>query len=205
MLDAAIRPYITPSLDKIAERIEAYAIPAGVVTLAGLGVGLIGCFFVAIQSYLFGLIILLASRVLSGLAGTIARRGGASDFDAYLHIVCTHVFYAAFVFFFVMALPNYYFIGLFLLFSLVGPMVSALADQTRTNKPAARMGTLANLIETSEMVILIILACLFPSYFFIVAFFFALLCWIMTFARTMQAWRASSVMERNYDEAESIH
>ncbi len=213
MLDSMIRPYITPSLDKLAEKVDSYHIPANLITLAGLGIGLVGCFFIAVQSYFFGLILILLGRLFDGLDGAVARRKGPTDFGAYLDIVCDFIFYAAFVFFFVMALPNHYLAGLFLLFSYIGTAASFLAYaiiaekrglSTEANGPKSFFHA-TGLAEGTETIAFMALACLFPVYFSVFAFLFGILCWITTVGRIMQAWRTFSPIEQNYDEAESIH
>lgn len=199
MLDAIIRPYIAPSLDKLGEKVSAFNIPANVVTLAALVVGLIGCFFVAIQSYLFGLVFIIASRVLAGIDGAMARReSGGAEFGAYLAQVCDAVFYAAFVFFFVLASHAYYLAGLFLIFSYIGMAASSLAHGTPDGKTAP------TLVGRSGMVLFTVLVCLFPAYFPALAFLFGIVCWLSAIMRVMQVWRELSVIERNYDEAEGI-
>lgn len=191
MLDSAFRPYLVPSLDKIAEKLDAANISANLITLGALGAGLVGCFFVAIQSYLFGLVFIIASRIIAGLAGSIARRRGASDFGAFLHTVCNLVFYAAFIFFFVMTLDSHKLAGLFVLFSLFGlfgtrlafDVISAGYDMTPEDD-----SKIANLIESTEVILFMVLACLAPSAFSAIAFLFGLLCWVATLARILQAW-----------------
>lgn len=203
MLDTIIRPYIAPSLDKIAQKMETLNVPVNVITLAALGVGLVGCFFVAIQSYLFGLVLVVGSRVLAGVDGAIARRTGGSDFGAYLDRVCDYIFYAAFVFFFVLASQNHYLAGLFLTFSYVGMAVSHLvyvgiAEKRHQTTPSG------GLVGHSEIIIFMVLACLFPASFSAMAFLFGLLCFGTTVMNVMQAWRGLSVIEQNYDQAENI-
>lgn len=203
MLDAIVRPYIAPSLDKVAERTEALNVPVNVITLVALGVGLIGCFFVAIQSYMFGLIFILGSRVLAGVDGAIARRTGGSDFGIYLDRVCDYIFYAAFVFFFVLASQAHYLAGMFVLFSYVGMAVSHLvhvgiAERRNQRVPAS------GLVGHSEIIVFMVLVCLFPASFSAMAFLFGLLCFGTTVMNMMQAWRGLSAMEQNYDQAENI-
>ncbi len=48
------------------------------------------------------------------------------------------------------------------------------------------------------------LVCLFPASFSAIAFLFGILCWFTVIARVMQAWRSLSIIEQNYDDAESI-
>lgn len=196
MLDSVIRPYLTPSLDKIAERIDAYQVSANLITVAALIVGLVGCFCVAIQSYFFGLILLLASRILSGLGGAVARRQGPTDFGVYFNTVCDLIFYAAFIFFFVIALPNHMLAGIFLIFSYIGAAGSLLAYDLIAEKrgvapsayAAKSLFSASNLAENAEMMIFMAIVCLSPDIFSAVSFLFSILCWITTFGRTMQAW-----------------
>lgn len=203
MLDSLIRPYITPSLDKAAEKIDQYGIPASLITLAGFGLGLVGCFFIAIQSYLFGLIFIAANRLADGLDGAVARRRGPTDFGTYLDLVCDGVIYAAFVFFFVIVQEVHQMAGLFLLLSYAGLSASFLAHALIVYKNG--LDTVpGGLVEDTEIMLFMVAACLFPAAFSAIAFLFALLCWISVAMRSMQVWQASSVLEKNYDEAEKI-
>lgn len=212
MLDSILRPYINPSLDKAAEKISEYKIPANVLTLAGFAIGLTGCFFIAIQSYMFGLIFILVNRLLDGLDGAVARRSTPTDFGAYLDIVCDMIFYAAFVFFFVMTLQPHQMAGLFLLLSYMGTGASFLAYaiiaekrglSTEANGQKSFFNT-GGLAEGTETILFMVLVCLFPAHFSGFAFLFGIMCWITTISRSMTAWRAFSAMEQNYDDAERI-
>ncbi len=195
MLDSTLRPYITPSLDKIAEKIDSFGIHANILTITALLTGLIGCFFVAIQSYFFGLIVILTSRLIDGLAGAMARRAGQSTFGSFLDSVCKTVFYAAFVFFFVLTLPVHMMAGLFLLFSYCvlwagAAGYTAMMDSRIRTSGHESPGGAINLVGHTEIILLMVITCLFPALFSVMAFLFGILCWITVFSRAMQGWYA---------------
>lgn len=208
MLDSFLRPYINPSLDKAAEKISQYNIPANIVTLAGFGVGMVGCFFLAVHSYIFALVFIAASRLLDGLDGAVARRQGPTDFGAYLDLVCDTVFYAAFIFFFVLTEQQHQLAGLFLIFSYIGMNASLIAYAAMAYKRhpdgTTNFFQAPGLVEGAETLAFMVLACLYPYAFSAIAFLFALTCWVTAVVRSMQAWKEFSAMERNYDDAESI-
>lgn len=212
MLDSLIRPHIDPFLNKAAEAIEPYNIPANLLTLAGFAIGLVGCFFIAVQAYIPGLILILINRVMDGLDGAVARKQGPSDFGAYIDIVSDMVFYAAFVFFFVMTQSTWHLAGLFLIFSYMGTGASFLAYAIIAEKRSLRTARngkksffhMSGLAEGSETILFMVIVCLAPGFFAPLAFLFGLMCWITTIGRCMDAWRTFSALEENYDQAESI-
>ncbi len=191
MLDSVIRPYITPSLDKIAEKIGSLGMQANILTIAALMAGLIGCFFVAIQSYFFGLVVILASRLLHGLGGALAARSGHSDFSVYLRSACKTVFYAAFIFFFVMTLPVHMLAGLFVLLSgtvLKTCVAGYKAVTARRGTSDAPPSFAAGLADDTLVILFMMLVCLFPSWFSAAGFLLGILFWVSAFSYVMQGW-----------------
>ena len=85
------------------------------VTLMGLAVGLAAAIAIGRQAYGAGFTLILASRVLDGLDGAVARCTTATDFGGYLDSICDYAFY----------------VGV--------PLGFAFADPTRNGLPAASL------------------------------------------------------------------
>jgi len=73
MLDAALRPLIDPPLNHVGRVLAARGVTANGVTLTGFGIGLAGVPAIAAGQYGAGLALILASRLLDGLDGAVAR------------------------------------------------------------------------------------------------------------------------------------
>jgi phosphatidylglycerophosphate synthase len=197
MLDAALRRWIDPPLDRVGRQLAATGISANAVTLAGFAVGLTALPLLAAEAYRVALAAILANRLADGLDGAVARAGGSSDLGAYLDIVCDFLFYAAIVFGFVLAAPENRLPGAFLLFAFIGTGSSFLAFAVF----AARRGLetrarglkslyyLGGLTEGTETVALFIALCLFPRSFPWLAWLVGAACWATTLSRVLDAWR----------------
>jgi phosphatidylglycerophosphate synthase len=95
VLDAILRPLIDRPLDHLGRRFARAGVSADAVTVAGLLAGLAASAALSARWSVTGLVLILASRVLDGLDGAVARAGVPSDRGAYLDVVCDYAFYAA--------------------------------------------------------------------------------------------------------------
>lgn len=198
MLDSLIRPYIDPLLNKAAEKINAYKVPADFITLGGFAAGMVGCFCVANQSYMVAFALLVINRILDGLDGPLARIQGPSDVGAYLDTVCDMVVYASFVFFFIIPFPMERMAGAFVLFSYIGTAVTFLAYAVTAEKHG--LSTEVNgkksfyhstgYAEGSETMIFMALVCFMPDNFSTLAYLFGTLCWATAIARSLKLWQS---------------
>jgi phosphatidylglycerophosphate synthase len=198
VLDARLRRLIDPPLDRLAGPLAALGLSANAVTIVGFGVGLGAAAAIAGGAYLLGLGLLLLNRVLDGLDGAIARRLGASDLGGFLDIVLDFLFYAAVPFAFALADPAANALAAaFLIFSFVGTGSSFLAyaimaakrgisTELRGRKSLYYLG---GLTEGTETIAALVLACLLPGHFPLIALVFGLLCWLTTATRIAVAWQ----------------
>ncbi|QWC84664.1 CDP-alcohol phosphatidyltransferase family protein [Nocardioidaceae bacterium] len=120
MLDAPVRRVIGPTLDAIAARLDRPALTPDRLTLAGLAAGLTSAGLAAATLWTPALVLWVASRVLDGLDGPLARRRASaisatsataddtgdtgdtgdvidhdSDAGGFLDLTCDFVSYAA--------------------------------------------------------------------------------------------------------------
>ena len=107
MLDGWLKPGLDPLLDRAAKWLVKQRIAADAVTLTGFAVGIAAAGAIALEAYLLGLVLLLASRVGDGLDGAVARRFPARPISAAISTSCsTSSFYGAVPIGFVLADPR---------------------------------------------------------------------------------------------------
>ena len=197
MFDARLRPLIDPFLDRMGAGLVRAGIGANPVSLAGAACGALAGVAIGLGQPLAGLALVLASRLLDGLDGAIARVKGPTDFGGYLDILCDYVFYLAVPLGFGLATPGNLPFALFLVASFTLTAVSFLAYAAL----AARRGleTRAHglksffystgLAEGAETLLAFGLMCLWPAGFPVIASIFGGLCLLTVIQRSVIAWR----------------
>ena len=197
MFDARLRPLIDPFLDRMGAGLVRAGIGANPVSLAGAALGALAGAAIGFGQPLAGLGLVLASRLLDGLDGAIARVRGPTDFGGYLDILCDYVFYLAVPLGFGFAAPGNLPFALLLVASFTLTAVSFLAYAAL----AARRGleTRAHglksffystgLAEGAETLMAFVLMCLWPAGFPVIALIFAGLCLLTVIQRSVIAWR----------------
>lgn len=187
MLDAPVRRLIDPPLNLIGGRLALRGVKADVVTLIGLGFGLITAGLILIGWTGLALIPLLASRIADGLDGAIARADKRTDFGGYLDIAADFLFYGLVPLAFVLADPAgngaagafllaaFYFNGT----SFLGFAILAEKRGMTTAAQGVKSLYFSNgLLEGTETIAFFILLCLFPAQFSVMAWVFGALCFL---------------------------
>jgi phosphatidylserine synthase len=96
MFDASLRPLKDRLLRPVSRGLAACRVPPTAITVGACGVGLIAAGFAAVGRPAESVVVWLASRVLDGLDGAVAREADArTDFGGWLDLVLDHVVYAA--------------------------------------------------------------------------------------------------------------
>ena len=95
MLDRAALALLRPGLQRLAGVLVRTGIGANAVTLCGFGLGMAAAVAIALGAPLAGLSLLLASRLMDGLDGAVARATQPTDRGAFLDITLDFLFYAA--------------------------------------------------------------------------------------------------------------
>ena len=198
MLDARLRRWIDPPLDRMSAALAGGWLTADRVTLIGFAIGLAGVAAIANGAFGAGLVLILVNRFLDGLDGALARRQGVTDLGGFLDIVADFVFYAAVPFGFALADPVANAVpAAFLAFSFMGSGSSFLAyaamaakrglsSELRGRKSLYYIG---GLTEGTETIVVFVLACLWPASFPLIAWAFGALCWLTTATRVAIAWQ----------------
>lgn len=191
MIDTLLRPRLLPVIDSMAAKTAQSGLTANKLTLMGFGLSLGGCFAVGMQAYAFGLVLLLIGRFLDGIAGSIARQNGITDFGTVLDIFCDYLVFGAFAFFFSLSATETMLASTLFIFSLLAMGMAYLAHAwILARKNVAEMPR-GGLIENGEMIVFIAVCCLFPLFYAAIASLFALLCWTTAALRFIAAFKSS--------------
>ena len=195
MLDAHLRPFIVPPLDRLAALAIRWGWTADALTAAGFALGVIGCILIAAGAPRTGLALILLNRVLDGLDGAVARRTAMTDLGGFLDILADFLIYAAVPFAFAVAEPSLGVPAAFLMLSFVGTGTSFLAFAAVAARRGIASAThgpkaiyyLGGLAEGSETIFVFVLMGLKPDWFAALAYGFGALCWMTTIGRVWAA------------------
>ncbi|MEO1749025.1 MAG: CDP-alcohol phosphatidyltransferase family protein [Pseudomonadota bacterium] len=201
MFDGTLRPKLDPYLDALARRLARAGATANAVTIAGLVIGLFAAGAIWVEQYWLGLALLLVSRICDGLDGAVARITSSSDYGGYLDIVLDFAFYGAIPLGFVLADPSanavagavlifsFYVNGAsFLAFAIMAEKHNLTTDQ---NGPKSFFFS-TGLTEATETIVVFSLFCLFPTWFSVIAYVFAVLVFYTAISRIVMTGRILS-------------
>jgi phosphatidylglycerophosphate synthase len=198
MLDRAIQSAIKPLLTRVARQLVAAGIGADAITVTGFVVGMAAAVTIAFQAYLLGLALLLASRVMDGLDGAVARATKPTDRGGFLDITLDFLFYASIPLAFALANPAQNALpAAVLLAAFIGTASSFLAFAIVAEKhrlestafPDKSFYFLGGLTEATETIVAFAAMCLWPAAFPLIAYGFAALCGITIAMRIGWGWR----------------
>jgi phosphatidylglycerophosphate synthase len=201
MLDSWALTRLKPAMDAVGQRLVRWGVSADAVTVAGFAVGLAGALAIASGAPLWGLALMLASRLADGLDGAIARATAPTDRGAFLDITLDFLFYASIPLAFAVsdpaanALP-----AATLLAAFMGTGSSFLAFAVLAERRGLRNAALPNkgfyylggLTEATETLVCFALMCLWPQHFAVWAYGFALLCGVTIISRVVGGARVLS-------------
>jgi len=199
MLDRAALGLLGPGLQALARWLVRRGVGADALTLGGFALGIAAAVAIALAAPLVGLALLLASRLLDGLDGTVARLTRPTDRGAFLDIVLDFLFYASIPLAFAIADPPANALAAaVLLASFIGTGSSFLAFAVMAERrglrsdpyPSKGLYYLGGLTEGTETLICFGLMCVWPEHFARLAWGFAALCALTTATRIIGAWRA---------------
>jgi phosphatidylglycerophosphate synthase len=198
MLDRAIQAAIKPLLTRAARQLVAVGIGADAITVTGFVVGMAAAVAIAFEAYLVGLVLLLASRLMDGLDGAVARATKPTDRGGFLDITLDFLFYASIPLAFAVANPAQNALpAAVLLAAFIGTASSFLAFAIVAEKhrlestafPDKSFYFLGGLTEATETIIAFAAMCLWPAAFPLIAYGFAVLCAITIAIRIGWGWQ----------------
>ncbi|NVO29405.1 CDP-alcohol phosphatidyltransferase family protein [Donghicola sp. C2-DW-16] len=206
MFDAALRPLIDPTLNRLGRGLARAGFSANGVTLAGLALGLAAAGCIAVGLTNLGLALMLASRLADGLDGAIARATKGTDFGGYLDITCDFLFYGAIPLGFVVLDPaanglagaflltSFYFNGA----SFLGYAILAEKHGMQTAKRGAKsLYFTGGILEGAETIGFFALICLWPVLFAPASYVFGALCFVTAISRILLARQVFGPNTRN--------
>lgn len=208
MLDARLRPLIDKPLNAIARALSGSGITPNMVTGFGFFLGLLAAASLAFKLDYAALVLILASRIMDGLDGAVARhtiprsrhpgaKSQESDLGGYYDIVSDFLFYSGIILAFAIGRPEHALMAAFLIFCFVGTGSSFLAyaiiaaKQNRNHEQQGKKSFyyLTGITEGSETIFVLCLICVFPAWFPQISAIFGGLCLMTTLGRVLQARR----------------
>ncbi|MGV3498395.1 MAG: CDP-alcohol phosphatidyltransferase family protein [Hydrogenophaga sp.] len=198
MLDRAIQQGLRPLFTRAARQLVSLGIGADALSWTGFALGVAAALCIGMSQFLAGLALLLASRLMDGLDGAVARATTPTDRGSFLDITLDFLFYAAIPLGFAFADPAANALpAAVLLASFIGTGSSflafaALAAQRGLQDsalPGKSFYFLGGLTEATETITAFALMCLFPAWFPVIAGIFAGLCAITTVTRLVWGWQ----------------
>ncbi len=199
MLDRVAIALLKPGLERGARVLVRAGIGADSVTLCGFALGLGAALAIARGAPLAGLALLLASRLMDGLDGAVARLTRPTDRGAFLDVTLDFLFYASVPLAFAVADPAANALpAAVLLAAFIGTgssfLAFALLAERRGLKsedyPQKGIYYLGGLAEATETLLCFVLMCLWPQHFALWAYGFAVLCSMTIASRIVGGWKA---------------
>jgi phosphatidylglycerophosphate synthase len=194
MLDRHLTPWIRPAIERIAKQIVARGVSADHVTVAAFMIGLLAMGCIANNHPLVGAVLILISRLCDGLDGAVARQTQPTDAGGFLDIALDFLFYAGIVLAFAFAAPMSNALpAATLLAAFVGTGSSFLAFATLASKrglsniayPDKSFYFLGGLTEATETLLFFMAMCVWPQWFWALAYGFVFLCTITIVTRIL--------------------
>jgi phosphatidylglycerophosphate synthase len=198
MLDRAIQHGLRPLVTRAAGQLVRLGIGADALSFTGFALGMAAAVCIGFSQFHAGLALLLASRLMDGLDGAVARPTTPTDRGGFLDITLDFLFYAAIPLGFAFANPAANALpAAVLLASFIGTGSSflafaALAAQRGLQDsalPDKSFYFLGGLTEATETITAFVLMCLFPAWFPVIAWVFAGLCALTTVTRLVWGWQ----------------
>ena len=199
MLDRAATALLRPAMERGAQVLHRYRVRADAVTWTGFAIGLAAALAIALGGYATGLLLMLVSRICDGLDGALARLTEPTDRGAFFDIACDFIFYGSIPLGFAVANPAEHALpAAVLLAAFIGTGSSFLAYAVFAERrglssedyPSKGIFYLGGLTEASETLICFSLMCLFPAWFPVFAYAFAILCAFTIVTRLATGYRA---------------
>lgn len=192
VLDRWALKMVARPLELVSKRFKSWGWKADWVTVGAFCVGLGALPALYLGLYWLALLFIVLNRIGDGVDGTLARMTEVSDGGGYLDIVCDFIFYGAVVLGFGLADPlNNAIAAATLLFTFIGTGSSFLGFAIMAERcgvknmvyPQKEIYYLGGLAEGTETLISLVLFCLLPNHFALLAYVFAFLCLLTMLSR----------------------
>ena len=197
MIDHRLLPFVEFVLRPVATYLVEKKVTANTITITGFLIGIFSLPLIIFGFFKLAILTIIFNRLLDGIDGIVARRRGISDNGAFLDISLDFIFYASIPLAFGLYDPTKNSLyACILLFSFFGTGSTFLAFSIMAERrkiPSSLFSSkgfnyLGGLMEGTETIIFILLMCVFPNYFSVLAMIFSFLCVISTCIRIKIAW-----------------
>jgi phosphatidylglycerophosphate synthase len=185
MLDTLLRRPVDGVAAPLAARLRGWKVRADALTLARFAVTLAAMTAIGRLQYGFGLAMIVLAGVLDVLDGAVARGDGETAFGAYLDLVLGLIGTAGVAFAFALAQPDRALAAMFLMLGLLAHAssdIGAARDGTHTAPREA-----GQLVDKSVLTLALVLACLLPFWFSIIAYGLGIACFVTAGSRMAAA------------------
>jgi phosphatidylglycerophosphate synthase len=194
MLDAHVRPFIDPALNKIGRLLVPF-VNANHITYLGLICAFVAMFTICFHEYMWAAVFIVLNRLCDGLDGAIARASKVSDFGGFLDICVDFITYAGIIGAFAWGDRENAVWAAFLLVCYVGCMTSFLAFAISAEKhgiTTQHQGIksfyyLGGLCEGTETAFVMLLLCAQPHWLPQVCIVYGIMCILTTIGRIISA------------------
>jgi len=199
MLDRWTVQLLSKPLDLVAKRLKIYGCNPDQVSFTAFFIGMAAIPALYLGMYWLALICILLNRIGDGLDGALARMTAATDAGGFLDIVLDFIFYSSVVLGFAVASPGTNGLAAaVLLFTFVGTGSSFLAFAIMAERrgienivyPQKGIYYLSGLAEGTETLVSLVLFCLFPGHFPLLAYIFAFVCLVTMVTRVVGGYFA---------------
>lgn len=172
-------------------------VPANAVSWGGFVIGIFAINFIAMEMYGWALLAILINRLCDGLDGAIARATKVTDFGVFIDASLDYIFYGGVIMAFALANPTANALAAScMLFGFVAAACSMLAYSVIAYKNHAEQELnldhspfyLGGLAQGSETLIALIILCLFPGWFPVMAIILGVLSLIKAFSVMVAAY-----------------
>lgn len=198
MLDRFVQSSLAPVLQAIGRALVRAGWGADALTVLGFALGMAAAVAIANQAFGLGLGLLLASRLMDGLDGTVARLTRPTDAGGFLDIALDFLFYAAMPLAFAWAdpvanaLPAAVLLACFMGTGSSFLAFAVLAEKrqlSETALPGKSFYFLGGLTEATETIAVFAAMCWWPQHFAILAYGFSVLCAITIATRVVWGYQ----------------
>lgn len=198
MLDTFFIKALKHPLRLTALVIDKLGVKANWITLLGFLIGMMVLPALYFGNTSLALVLVIINRVMDGLDGAVARIQGPTDLGGYLDITLDFIFYSAVIFGFALMNPvDNALAASFLILSFMGTGSSFLAFAIMAEKRNIErleygrksLYFLGGLAEGAETIVFLVLICLLPDYFAVMAYLFGVICWVTTTTRIYAGYR----------------
>jgi phosphatidylglycerophosphate synthase len=199
MFDKNVQSILKPTFAVVAKVAVKSGLTANSVSVIGFIIGAAAAVSIAFQSYAFGAVLILVSRIFDGIDGAVARITHTTDQGGFLDISLDFLFYAAIPLAFAFAnpasnaLPAATLLAAFLGTGSTFLAFAAIAEKRgmhSSNLPDKSFYFLGGLTEATETISVLVIMCIWPAYFAVLAYGFAALCCITIATRMYWGYQA---------------